>query len=43
VDRDDLPDQGAGHIASTVHNLKAVAPDILVEAGAYTRPLFGST
>ena len=32
VDRDDLPDQGAAHIAETVRNLKHSAPDILVEA-----------
>lgn len=32
VDRDDLPDQGASHIAQTIANLKASAPNILVEA-----------
>ena len=32
VDRDDLPDQGAGHIAKTIANLKTSAPDLLVEA-----------
>jgi lipoic acid synthetase len=32
VDRDDLPDQGAEHIAQTIRNLKQSAPDILVEA-----------
>ena len=32
VDRDDLEDQGAGHIAETISNLKRSAPDILVEA-----------
>ena len=31
VDRDDLDDQGANHIEATVRNLKASAPDILVE------------
>ena len=33
VDRDDLPDQGAGHITRTISNLKQSAPHILVEAG----------
>jgi lipoate synthase len=32
VDRDDLPDQGAEHIAETIRNLKTSAPKILVEA-----------
>ena len=32
VDRDDLPDQGAGHIAATIAHLKREAPDVLVEA-----------
>ena len=32
VDRDDLPDQGAEHIAETVRHLKRSAPDVLVEA-----------
>tara|TARA_B110000459_G_C16530092_1_gene456760 strand:- start:297 stop:1187 length:891 start_codon:yes stop_codon:yes gene_type:complete len=32
VDRDDLPDQGAEHIAKTIRNLKDSAPNILVEA-----------
>lgn len=31
VDRDDLPDQGAGHFARTVRHLKAAVPDLLVE------------
>lgn len=31
VDRDDLPDQGAGHIASCVSRLKALRPGILIE------------
>jgi len=32
VDRDDLPDGGAAHIAATVRALKAAQPDLLVEA-----------
>lgn len=32
VDRDDLPDGGAAHIAATVTALKAAQPDLLVEA-----------
>ena len=31
VDRDDLPDQGAGHFAETIREIKARHPDILVE------------
>ncbi|KAA8499895.1 Lipoyl synthase, mitochondrial [Porphyridium purpureum] len=31
VDRDDLPDGGAHHLAATVRNLKQFAPDLLVE------------
>ncbi len=31
VDRDELPDQGAGHFAETVEYLKKTKPDILVE------------
>ncbi|CAM9655125.1 unnamed protein product [Ectocarpus sp. 6 AP-2014] len=31
VDRDDLPDQGANHFASTVRGLKRRAPQLLVE------------
>jgi lipoate synthase len=31
VDRDDLPDGGAGHFASTVQQLKARKPSLLVE------------
>ncbi|MFB6354809.1 MAG: lipoyl synthase [Halobacteriales archaeon] len=31
VDRDDLPDQGAGHVARTVEAVKARDPDVLVE------------
>jgi len=31
VDRDDLPDQGAGHFAATVRALKAAQPGLLVE------------
>jgi len=31
VDRDDLPDGGAGHIARTVREIKARTPDLLVE------------
>ena len=32
VDRDDLPDNGAGHYAATIAALKAKRPDLLVEA-----------
>jgi lipoic acid synthetase len=32
VDRDDLPDGGAGHFAATIRAIKARDPDILVEA-----------
>ncbi|MDP7061414.1 MAG: lipoyl synthase [Planctomycetota bacterium] len=32
VDRDDLPDYGAGHYAATIAALKAKRPDLLVEA-----------
>lgn len=32
VDRDDLPDQGSGHFTETVQKLKALKPNILVEA-----------
>ena len=32
VDRDDLPDQGAGHFAETIRAIKERHPDILVEA-----------
>jgi len=32
VDRDDIPDQGSGHFAETVEELKRRAPGILVEA-----------
>ena len=31
VDRDDLPDQGAGHFARTIREIKRRDPDILVE------------
>lgn len=31
VDRDDLPDEGAGHFAQTISHLKSLAPDLLVE------------
>ena len=31
VDRDDLPDEGAGHFAETIRFLKQSAPDLLVE------------
>jgi lipoic acid synthetase len=31
VDRDDLPDGGAGHVARTVSNIHARCPDLLVE------------
>jgi lipoyl synthase len=32
VDRDDLPDGGAGHVAATIRALKRRNPDLLVEA-----------
>jgi len=32
VDRDDIPDQGAGHFAEVVRRLKASSPSLLVEA-----------
>ena len=32
VDRDDLPDGGAGHFAATIREIKRLDPDILVEA-----------
>ncbi|KAG0469643.1 hypothetical protein HPP92_015729 [Vanilla planifolia] len=32
VDRDDLPDQGSGHFAETIQNLKSLKPNILIEA-----------
>ncbi len=32
VDRDDLPDGGAAHVADTIRAIKALRPDILVEA-----------
>jgi len=32
VDRDDLPDQGSGHFAETVQKLKALKPEMLIEA-----------
>ena len=32
MDRDDLPDQGAGHFAETIREIKARHPGILVEA-----------
>ncbi|WOL09420.1 lipoyl synthase, mitochondrial-like [Canna indica] len=32
VDRDDLPDQGSNHFTETVQKLKALKPDILIEA-----------
>ena len=32
VDRDELPDQGAGHVAETIRRLKSSAPNLLVEA-----------
>lgn len=38
VDRDDLPDHGAAHIAETVRELKRAAPELLVEVLA---PDFG--
>jgi lipoic acid synthetase len=31
VDRDDLPDQGSGHLSETVRRLKAARPSLLVE------------
>ncbi|MGQ0536889.1 MAG: lipoyl synthase [Methanobacteriota archaeon] len=31
VDRDDLPDQGAGHIAATIRKMRELNPDTLVE------------
>src|SRR5690606_18869125 len=31
VDRDDLPDQGAGHFARTVSTIKKLDPDLIVE------------
>ena len=31
VDRDDLPDEGAGHFAKTINHLKNRVPDLLVE------------
>ena len=31
VDRDDLPDQGAGHFAETIREIKRAAPETLVE------------
>ena len=31
VDRDDLPDEGAGHFAKTISQLKTLAPELLVE------------
>ncbi|GAB4846808.1 sphingosine N-acyltransferase subunit lip1 [Ancistrocladus abbreviatus] len=32
VDRDDLPDQGSGHFAETMQKLKALKPNMLIEA-----------
>jgi lipoic acid synthetase len=32
VDRDDLPDQGAGHFAATIREIKRRNPEVLVEA-----------
>nr|GMD31925.1 lipoyl synthase 2, mitochondrial-like [Ipomoea batatas] len=32
VDRDDLPDQGSSHFAETVEKLKALKPNMLIEA-----------
>jgi lipoic acid synthetase len=32
VDRDDLPDQGAGHFAATILEIKARHPETLIEA-----------
>src|SRR5690606_6998591 len=31
VARDDLPDEGSGHFAETVRNLKELTPDLIVE------------
>ena len=31
VDRDDLPDEGAGHFAKTISHIKQQSPDLLVE------------
>lgn len=31
VDRDDLPDQGAGHLAATVREIRTTSPETLVE------------
>jgi lipoic acid synthetase len=31
VDRDDLPDQGAGHFARTIRTIKKLDPDVIVE------------
>ena len=31
VDRDDLPDEGAGHFAKTISHIKKQSPDLLVE------------
>lgn len=31
VDRDDLPDEGAGHFAKTITHLKKMVPDLMVE------------
>jgi lipoyl synthase len=31
VDRDDLPDEGSGHFAATVMELKKLSPDLIVE------------
>lgn len=31
VDRDDLPDQGAGHFAKTISTVKALKPELIVE------------
>jgi lipoyl synthase len=31
VDRDDLPDQGAGHFARTIRTIKKLDPDLIVE------------
>lgn len=32
VDRDDLPDQGSGHFAATIREIKRLNPEIVVEA-----------
>ena len=32
VDRDDLPDQGANHIAKTIRKIKRTSPELLLEA-----------